>query len=228
MSEWQMVLQIREQVARKHKDAAAEPGPYITISRQYGCSGFALGLLLAEVLNDEAAPGKVWKVFGREILDQLARETNLATELVEELKTKKPALLVDFFRSLTGKRIPSGLEIRNRITALVRGLAYEGYGIIIGQGSAGATVDIENGLSIRVEAPLDWRIEELCKREGQRPDEVRLTIRRRDKQREYLRKIYAMRFPREPAFDITYDLSKFTLAQVAQHVVSMLKIEHIV
>lgn len=228
MSEWQTVLRIREQAARKLRDDGAEPGPYIAVSRQYGCSGFALALLLAEILNDTATPGKAWRPYGREILDQLARETNLATDLLAELKVKKPKLLVDFFRSLSGKKIPSGIEVRNRITALVRSLAFEGYSIIVGQGSAGATGDIANGISVRLEAPLAWRIEELRKREGLSVEQVRLRIRECEKERAYLRKIYAMRFPREPAFDITYDLSKFTLAQIAQHVVSMMKLKHII
>jgi hypothetical protein len=228
MSEWQTVLHIREQAVRKLRDADAEPGPYVTISRQYGCSGFALGLLLVEILNETVAPGKAWRPYGREILDQLARETNLAADLLAELKIKKPTLLVDFFRSLSGKNIPSGIEVRNRITALVRSLAFEGYSIIVGQGSAGATVDIANGISVRLEAPLAWRIEELRKREGLPAEQVRLMIRRSERERAYLRKIYAMRFPREPAFDITYDLSKFTLAQVAQHVVFMMKLKHVI
>ena len=227
MSEWQTVLQIREDAARKLREEGAIPGPYVAISRQYGCSGFALGLLLAEILTDEAEPGKAWRTYGRDILEQLASETNLATDLVEELKVRKPTLLVDFFRSLTGKNIPSGYEIRNRITAIVRGLAFEGYVIIVGQGSAGATADIDNGISVRLEAPLAWRVEEICKREGCQPEQARLSIRKHKKERQYLRKIYAMRFPREPQFDLAYDMSRFTLTQVAQHVAYMMKLKHI-
>jgi cytidylate kinase len=228
MSDWQTVLQIREQAARKREEENPSPGPYVTISREYGCNGMTLGLLLAEVLNDEAPPGKAWKVYGRDILEQLAVETNLATELIEELRAREPRLLVDFFRSLFHRKIPSGYEIRNRITAIVRGLAYEGYAIIVGQGSAGATADIENGLSIRLEAPLEHRVEQVVKREGGSPAAARMTIRKREKERRYLEKIYAMRFPRTPAFDLVYDDSRFTHVEIAQHVAYMMKLKRFI
>lgn len=228
MTDWQSALNIREQTERSRAGGEALPGPFVTISRQAGCSGLTLGLLLAEILNDEAPPGKGWRVYGREILEQLAVETNLATEMIEELKARKPKLLVDFFQSLSGKKVPSGYEIRNRITGMVRGLAYKGYVIIVGQGAGGATADIENGLSLRLEAPLDWRVEQVVANEGCTPAEARLAIKTREKDREYLRKIYSMRFPREPAFDLTYDHSRFTTTQIARHVVYMMKLKQMV
>ena len=228
MSDWQTVLQIREQAARKRAEENPSPGPYVTIARQYGCNGMTLGLLLAEILNEDAPSGKVWKVYGRDILEQLAVETNLATELIDEIRAQEPKLLVDFFRSLFGKKIPSGYEIRNRITAIVRGLAYEGYAIIVGQGSGGATEDIDNGLSIRMEAPLEHRVEEVVKREGGTAAQARMAIRNQEKERQYLQKIYAMRFPRTPAFDLVYDDSRFTHVEIAQHVAHMMKLKHFI
>jgi hypothetical protein len=184
--------------------------------------------LLGEALNDLAPAGKAWRVYGREILDQLARQSNLATDLLEDIKISRPGLLVDFFRSLTGKNIPSGYEVRNRITTLVRGLAFQGYAIVVGQGGAGATHDLDNGLSIRLEAPLDWRVGEVAKREAVTPEKARQLIEEMEQQREYLRHIYRIRFPRDPGFDITYDASRFTLSQIAQHVVYMMKLRHLV
>lgn len=35
MSDWQTVLQIREQAARKRAEEKPSPGPYVTISRQH-------------------------------------------------------------------------------------------------------------------------------------------------------------------------------------------------
>jgi cytidylate kinase len=213
----------------KERRAEAGPegeqvGPFLTISRQFGCYGFSLGLLLLEILNEEAPPGKTWKIYNREILQELATESNLAAEMLDRERRTRPRLIVDFFRSLSRERIPSGYEIRNRITTIIRGLAVEGYAILIGQGSAGATMDLPNGLSIRLEAPLDWRVKQVAYREGLNETQAKLRIKAVEEEREYLRKIYEAKFGRKPAFHLAYDCSVFTLAQIAQHIVHAMKL----
>jgi len=205
----------------------ASAGPFITISRQYGCYGFSLGLLLMEILNEPADAEHTWRIYHKEILSRLATETKMAAELLERERKTKPRLFLDFFRVLRRDRGPSGFEIRNRITTLIRHLAFEGHAIIIGQGSAGATQDLPNGLSVRLEAPLDWRVKEVAFREGITETEARLRVRARERERAYLERIYAMRFPRKPAFHLVYDCSVFTLAQIAQHVVYAMKLQGI-
>lgn len=200
-------------------------GPFLTVSRQFGCYGFSLGLLLLEVLNEET-PGTPWKIYHKEILANLATETSLAAEILEKQRRSKPSMIVDFFRSLSKDRIPSGYEIRNRITTIIRGLAIEGHAIIIGQGGAGATADLPNGLTVRLEGPAEWRVKQIAFREGISETEAKLSIQAKEQEREYLRKLYETRFPHKPAFHITYDCSVLTLAQIAQHIVSMMKLRN--
>ncbi len=201
--------------------------PFITISRQYGCYGFSLGLLLMEILNEDAEADRTWKIYHREILERLATETNMAAELLEKEQQAKPRLWVDFFRSLKRDRIPSGYEIRNRITTIIRGLALEGYAIIVGQGGAGATHDLRGGLWVRLEAPDEWRMREVALREGLAENEAAKHLKEKEQEREYLRKIYERRFPRQPGYHLVYDCSVFTLAQIAQHVVYAMRLLHL-
>lgn len=202
----------------------ANAGPFITISRQFGCHGFSLGLLLLEILNDEANEIP-WKIYHREILTRLATETNMAEELLDRERRAKPRVLVDFFRSLSKGKVPSGYEIRNRITAIIRGLAVQGHAILVGQGSAGAAADLPNGLSIRLEAPEEWRVKQIAFREGLTETQARLRIRAKERERDYLRKIYQAKFPRQPAFKLVYDCSEFSLAQIAQQVVYAMRLK---
>lgn len=214
---------MKEHRAEAEQDAD-QVGPFLTLSRQFGCYGFSLGLLLLEILNEEVPPGKTWKLYNREILEKLATQTNLAAELLDRERRSRTRLIVDFFRSLSKDRIPSGLEIRNRITTIIRGLALEGYAIIIGQGASGATQDMPNGLSIRLEAPLDWRVKQVSYREGLNETQAKLRIKAVEEEREYLRKIYETKFGRKPAFHLAYDCSIFTLAQIAQHIVYAMRL----
>ncbi|MFP4104739.1 MAG: AAA family ATPase [Phycisphaerae bacterium] len=203
-------------------------GPFVTISREYGCWGFSLGLLLLEILNEEAEPGEdSWQVYHKEILERLATEANVGLEIIEQQRREKPRMLIDFFRSFKKDRVPSGYEIRNRTITIIRGLATAGHSLIIGQGGAGATHDLPNGISIRLEAPEDWRVKQIAFREGLSETEARLRLRAQEQERDYLKRTYESKFPRKPAFNLTYDCSEFTLAQIAQHVVYAMKLKGI-
>ena len=92
---------------------AENSGPFLTISRQFGCYGFSLGLLLLDILTEQAEDEATWKIYHKDILAKLATETDFAAEILEHQRRSKPSLLVDFFRSLKRERIPSGYEIRN-------------------------------------------------------------------------------------------------------------------
>ena len=207
------------------KDEPERCGPFNTISRQYGCWGFSLGLLLLHTLNEEPEAGPAWSIYNREILERLAQETNVETQLLERLRRSKPKLLVDFVRTLSGEKVPSGHEVLNRITTIIRGLAMEGRAIIVGQGGAGATADLPNGLSVRLEAPEEWRVKQIAFREGLNETEAKLRVRAKEREREYLHRVYETRFPRRPAFHIIYDCSVFTLAQIARQVCLALKLK---
>lgn len=222
-------IELAEHMKEQHKELTAENcGPFITISRQYGCHGFSLGLLLLDLLNDLVESGPGWKIYHKEILANLASETNLAAEILDERRRAKPSLITDFLRSLSRDKIPSGYEIRNRITEIIRGLAVDGRSIIIGQGGSGATSDLPNGLSIRLEAPEDWRVKQVAFREGLSDTEARLRVKAKEQEREHLRKLYDARFPRKPAFHLTFDASMFTLAQIAQQIVQAMKLKKMV
>ena len=220
-------MQEQPKATESQKEIAAA-GPFVTISRQYGCYGFSLGLLLLEILNDETDPEHTWRVYHKELLSRLASETQTAAESLDRERRAKPSPFLDFFRAFRKDRTPSGYEIRNRITTLIRDLAIEGHAIIIGQGGAGATHDLPNGLSVRLEAPLAWRIKETAFREGLAETEARLRVRAKERERAYLEKVYATKFPRKPAFHLVYDCSAFTLAHIAQHVVYAMKLKGII
>ena len=98
----------------------------------------------------------------------------------------------------------------------------------IGQGGSAAAHDLPNGISIRLEAPEDWRVKEVAFREGLSHTKAKLRILEVQRERDYLRKLYSSRFHSKPSFALVYDCSTFTLAQIAQHVVYAMKLKGII
>ena len=197
------------------------PGPYITISREFGCDGYTLGDILAERLNQiDTEP---WKVYKKDVLKQLAEETGLAEEMLERERLSKPSLIKEFLRGARKTAIPDGYEIRNKITVMLRTLAFEGHAIIVGQGATAATADLENGISIRVEAPREWRITRVCTRESLSKDQAVAKMYDIEKTRTVLRKLYEQKNPRTPLYDLMFDNSAFTLDQIADMTIFAMK-----
>jgi cytidylate kinase len=128
-------------------------------------------------------------------------------------------LLKDFLRGLKKSGIPDGYEVRNKITMMVRTIAFEGHAVIIGQGGTAATGDLANGLSVRVVAPRDWRIARICRRENLEKQTAIAKIEQIEKEREHLREIYERQNPREPAFNLMFDNAMFTNEQIADMVI---------
>ena len=125
------------------REDLTDSGPYVAISREFGCGGFSLGLLLLDLLNDDAEEGKSWHIYHKEIIESLAAETGVTLDVLERRRRQKPGVLGDMFRSLGGgKRVPSGLEIRRRMAGIIRGIGIDGHSILVGQGSTVATTGI--------------------------------------------------------------------------------------
>ena len=64
--------------------------------------------------------------------------------------------------------------------------------------------------------------------EGISPVKARMLLQHQDNERDNLRKLYSMRSPREPVFDVIYDCSNFTLAQLTQHILQAMKLKKMI
>jgi hypothetical protein len=200
-------------------------GPFVTISRQYGCYGYSLAARLVELLNATAAPGQGWTVYGKEGLSELAEQTHLPLDVLEQQRRREPRFIEEVFRYLSHEETPSCWELRRRIPTVIRGLAADGHAIVVGHGGACATQDLPNGLSIRLEAPQAWRIRQTALGQGIDEAEAARRIRAVEHEREYLRMVYSIRFPRRPGFTLVYDCSVFTLEELARHIVCLMRMK---
>ena len=206
---------------REHLDGGQkkkEPGPYLTISCQHGCDGYELGLTLAEMLNKRDEMQR-WKVYYREFIQQLAEDTGVPEELLERERVSKPSMFKDFFRGLNKKPIPDRVEIRNQTGQMVRIAAINGYGIIIGQGGASATADIVNGITLRIEAPRDWRVARVCRLESLDRQTAVAKIEQFEEEQARLRSYYGQKARRKPEFHLVFDNSLFSKEIIAELVI---------
>lgn len=210
---------------REHLDGGQkkkEPGPYLTISRQHGCDGLELGQTLVEKLNQRDEMQR-WKVYFREFIQQLSEDTGVAEQVLEKERVSSPSLFKDFLRGMNKNPIPDRVEIRKQTGLMMRVVAISGYGVLIGQGGAAAVGDLANGLTLRIEAPREWRIARVCRLESVDRRAAAAEIDQYEQEQQRLRKYYGQQYKRRPEFHLMFDNSIFTKETIADLVIKAME-----
>jgi len=84
---------------------------------------------------------------------------------------------------------------------------------------------VHNGLSVRLEAPEEWRLKQIAFREALTETQAKLRLAEEAEKREYLQKIYERRSSRKPIYHLTFNCSVFSLAQIATIVYRAMKLK---
>jgi len=188
----------------KQPKPKADSGPVITISRDFGCPANLVASDLAEILTKRGDPSKdPWKVITKEILDNSAKELGLEPEKIEYIfKFEKRSMFDEIIEAFSSKYYKSERKIRNTIRDVIYDFGEKGRAIIVGR--AGSTIlhDIPNSLHVRLIAPLEYRIEGVCKRHQLSHRAARNLTMDMDKKRAQLRNDFAGK----RILDVDYDL----------------------
>ena len=196
--------------------------PFITISREYGCEGLALSLHLQEILNHRCKPFFPWVAYDNELLSKVARELNLARNVVEAVDGKRRSEMSEFFDALLNRHIDDTLVVR-KLAEVIRSLAIHGHAIILGRGSYHITQDLKNGLHIRLVAPQAWRVAKIsADRNLSQHDAEKIAIEGECGRTRYLETFFNHDVAHPFHHDLIIDNSRFNLAQITEIVFTAL------
>ncbi|MCG8580694.1 MAG: cytidylate kinase-like family protein [Bacteroidales bacterium] len=181
----------REGKQEKPRTSSKQPGPVITISREYGCHGKRIAEKLAEILtakSEASGENKTWRWISKEILDESAKELNLSSALVKELSDYKHR---SFFKDLalffSEDFYPGDATIKNTIAKYIHDEAEQGYVIVVGRAGEAITKNIDRSFHVKLEAPLEWRAEVVSVEENMTVPEARKECQVQDKRRAMFR-----------------------------------------
>ena len=184
-------------------------GPVVTISREYGCPAKRLTGMLSSSLNRiemENYSSHRWQWIGKEILEESATELNLKSTMVRKVATKEQSGVVDdIVMSLSNTYYPGDHKIKKTIGEVIRTFAEQGHVIIVGRGGVSITRDITNSLHIKFQAPLEWRINDVSKKQMISLAEARKKIQLVDTQRALIREFFEGKKVDNGAFDLIFN-----------------------
>lgn len=123
--------------------------PIITISREKGAGGRIIAAKLAKKL------GKKWDYYHKDIVEKIAKESNISIDKVTEMENKSIPYLQDVFESWIGKDYFSLNSYHRILLKVLCDLGNQGYAIIVGRG---ANFIFKDALKIRIIAEKEQRI----------------------------------------------------------------------
>jgi len=99
-----------------------EPGPVITISRDYGCPGKKVAEKLTNILSSTYTADWTW--IDKEVLDKLSKELNLNPSVIDDLSNFTDRKLSDYIALIfSSDYYPGEKKIKNTMAEIILSFA---------------------------------------------------------------------------------------------------------
>ncbi len=212
------------------------PGPVITISRQAGCSAQRIAIKLSKILTgysymSETKTDVEWrwvdkKVFTRtvkEIIDEI-NDGNYddKEEAIEKLNAVARAFSEETIYEITDQKMIRILK------GVICRLAFEGRKIIVGRSAGVILKNVPNKLNIRLEAPVEWRINRIMQIKEFSQAKAAAYINDMDKRRDtFIEKINGRKAENND-FDVIFNYASLEDDEILDAVVNILRNKNIV
>lgn len=198
-------------------------GPVVTISRAGGCTTNHLVEELIAKLN-ENSKDRQWEVVSKEILHQSAEELKMQPNKLKKIFEPTNRTLFD---EVVQAFISGDYQLEKRmiktVVSVIHSFGIKGYKIIVGRAANIICSDIERSLHIKLDAPLNWKIERIQKSKNLTREEAVNYINQTEKNRENFRKSVKSDYGNANVWDLTINQAIFSNSQIVSIIIEAMK-----
>jgi cytidylate kinase len=208
-------------------DIKTKTGPVVTISRTAGCTSNPLAKQLALHLNEFSGKTK-WKVISKEILHDSALELKLHPNKIKTIfEAKNRSLFEEIVETFISGDYQLEKEMVKTVIKIIHRFGVEGHKIIIGRAANYICSDIKQSLHIKIDAPLNWRIERIERVKKISKEEAINYILQTEKDRDSFRKSVKGKKILSDDYDLTINQAIFTQEEIIEIIINILKLKKI-
>jgi cytidylate kinase len=222
-------------VAASNLETGDFAGPVVTISRQTGCSAKRIAIKLSKILTGYSymsdtktdaewhwADKDTFRQTIKDVQDELIARNSDNPDLMERVKTVALAFSNEEFTNEPDD------NARIILKDVILKLAIQGRYIILGRGATTILADLPNKLSIRLEAPLEWRVHRVAQMKNLSYQIAREHVLKSDEKRSRFTESVIGRTYENSDFDIIFNYASLSDDQIVEAIVNILKSKKII
>jgi cytidylate kinase len=189
--------------------------PCVAIASLPGAGGEDVGRLVAEQLG--------YGLFGREIVDEIARRRNVSQELMSGLDERLRSFIDRYVADFLRQRHFTESDYLGEVVRAVTTLGRRGMAVVVGRGSA-FILPPEKALRVLVCAPAEARVERWAKSTGEDRAHAEASLRGEDARRiEFIRHHFGADLSDPIAYDLVVNTASLGVEPAADAVVGVLR-----
>ena len=217
-----------EEYNRRQKEHAAklykkpEFRPCITVSREYGCTGYPAAEALRETMAQRT--GEEWVMVDTDVLEEVARRHNLSSEILKTLGEDNRVLaqVLATFSNRWKSNHDYFLPLARHIVAL----AEQGNVIIVEMGGAVITRHIEHSFHFRIYGSAHFKSAKLARRLHVETEEAETLMLRQQKVRNNFSRDFLNADSNDPAlYHMLFNNDRCTHAKIAETIADFVRPE---
>ena len=213
--------------AKKEAAKVFEPGPVITISRQYGCYATNIARNLSDKLSEKSP--NAWDYITKEILEEAAQKLDVSVhEIAHIFGADEKSFLSDIMVSFSTKNYKSDSVIKKTIQSVVNTYAEQGNCIIVGRAGCIISKDIQKAIHVRLIASSDYRTNTIKSRFNLSDKEAYNRVIETDKKRDMFMKFFKGDLPDDKIFDLVLNREKLSDAEIIGTIENLAEIRGLV
>jgi cytidylate kinase len=203
---------LKQQLARWEAQSRAHR--CVALSRLPGAGGEEVARLVAERLG--------YGVFGREILEQIAREQGVTEELLEGVDEQVRGTISRYVTDVFRERRFTESDYLRHVARAVATLAERGQAVILGRG-ANFVLGPERALRVLLVAPLAYRVDRIARERGLSAEDAAAAVRSEEERRaEFVRHHFGVRQDDPSGFDACLNTASLGIELTAKALVDLL------
>jgi cytidylate kinase len=204
LERWSLEARARQEALEGGEDVTPEiVPPWVCISRQFGSGGGEIARRLAARLN--------YRLFDQELMDAIASEFDHRRASLELLDEKVQSSISLYIDGLLHGETMNKSEYLRHLMEVVLAIGHHGAAVILGRG-ANFILDPQDGVSVRIVAPFEHRIQAVAARFSLAETEAAERIEEVDRDRNGYVKTYFKREADDPTgYDLVINAAQITV-----------------
>jgi cytidylate kinase len=212
------------------------PGPVVTISRQVGCSAQRIAIKLSKILTgysymSDTKTDAEWRWVDKDMFEKVVES------IMEDVRTgdyddtdQAIKMLDQVSHAFTNETIYdiSDSQLIETFKGVVCRLACQGRTIIVGRSAGVILSEVPNKLNVRLEAPMEWRINRIMQLRDFSQAEAVEYVKEMDVKRDtFIEKIIGRKANNDD-FDVIFNYASMQDDEIIDAIVNILKNKKII